>query len=153
LSNTGEWKEVLLHSEWEVDTKFRYKIIIPQEEPKQENCCTPIGQIKRYKDCIGCDRKPKQEQLEESSENKLRTEFETLIKNKTGSNIEFLLESNNTNYISWLENKWQAERMYSEEKVREAFKHGILFKEESVSTCEEAIETEFSMLVEQFKKK
>ena len=35
LSNTGEWKEVLLPSEWEVDTKFRYKIIIPQEEPKQ----------------------------------------------------------------------------------------------------------------------
>jgi hypothetical protein len=36
LSNTGEWKEVLLPSEWEVDTKFRYKIIIPQEETKQE---------------------------------------------------------------------------------------------------------------------
>jgi hypothetical protein len=30
------------------------------DEPKQENCCTPIGQIKRYVDCIGCDRKPKQ---------------------------------------------------------------------------------------------
>ncbi len=28
---------------------------------KQENCCTPEGQIKRYKDCIGCDKKPKQE--------------------------------------------------------------------------------------------
>jgi hypothetical protein len=51
-------------------------------------------------------------------------------------------------YITELE-----ERMYSEEKVRKAFKHGILFKEESVSTCEEAIEAEFSMLVEQFKKK
>jgi hypothetical protein len=49
--------------------------------------------------------------------------------------------------------KWQAERMYSEEDLEKAFKHGILFKEESVSTCEEAIETEFSMLVEQFKKK
>jgi hypothetical protein len=33
----------------------------PKEEPKQENCCTPIGQIKRYMDCIGCDRKPTQE--------------------------------------------------------------------------------------------
>jgi hypothetical protein len=48
---------------------------------------------------------------------------------------------------------WQQERMYSEEDLEKAFKHGILFKEESVSTCEEAIETEFSMLVEQFKKK
>jgi hypothetical protein len=79
-----------------------YKIIIPQEEPKQEttlekaaeiyankkgnipttkledaifkqgfidgakwqqekqDCCTPANQIKRYVDCIGCDRKPKQ---------------------------------------------------------------------------------------------
>jgi hypothetical protein len=49
--------------------------------------------------------------------------------------------------------KWQVERMYSEQDLRKAFKYGILFKEESVSTCEEAIETEFSMLVEQFKKK
>jgi hypothetical protein len=38
----------------------RYEIIIPQEESKQENCCTPAGQIKRYVDCVGCDRKPKQ---------------------------------------------------------------------------------------------
>jgi hypothetical protein len=38
----------------------RYEIIIPQEEPKQENCCTPASQIKRYVDCVGCDRKPKQ---------------------------------------------------------------------------------------------
>ena len=49
--------------------------------------------------------------------------------------------------------KWQSERMYSEEDLEKAFKHGILFKEESVSTCEEAIDVEFSMLVEQFKKK
>lgn len=37
-----------------------YKITLPNENIKQENCCTPTGQIKRYKDCIGCDRKPKQ---------------------------------------------------------------------------------------------
>ena len=24
----------------------------------QKKCCTPEGQIKRYVDCIGCDRKP-----------------------------------------------------------------------------------------------
>jgi hypothetical protein len=33
LSNDGQWKEVLLPSEWEVDTKVGYKIIIPKEEP------------------------------------------------------------------------------------------------------------------------
>jgi hypothetical protein len=38
----------------------RYEIIIPQEKPKQENCCTPAGQIKRYVDCVGCDKKPNQ---------------------------------------------------------------------------------------------
>jgi hypothetical protein len=48
-----------------------YKIIIPKEEPKQENCCTPIGQIKRYVDCKGCDRKPKQEKLHRLIKEKL----------------------------------------------------------------------------------
>jgi hypothetical protein len=43
-----------------------YEIIIPKEEPKQENCCTPIGQIKRYMNCVGCDRKPQQETLEQA---------------------------------------------------------------------------------------
>ena len=38
-----------------------------KEEPKQENCCTPIGQIKRYVDCKGCDRKPNQETLLEAA--------------------------------------------------------------------------------------
>ena len=47
-----------------VHTPISYEIIIPKEAPKQENCCTPTGQIKRYKDCIGCDRKPKQENTE-----------------------------------------------------------------------------------------
>jgi hypothetical protein len=37
--------------------KHIYKIIIPQEKPKQENCCTPVNQIKRYVDCVGCDKK------------------------------------------------------------------------------------------------
>jgi|688.fasta_scaffold396888_3 hypothetical protein len=31
-----------------------------KEMSKQtENCCTPVGQIKRYVDCVGCDRKHK----------------------------------------------------------------------------------------------
>jgi len=39
LSNNGQWKDVLLPSEWEIDTKIKYKIIIPREKPKQY----PIG--------------------------------------------------------------------------------------------------------------
>jgi len=29
-------------------------------QQEQQDCCTPAGQIKRYVDCIGCDRKPNQ---------------------------------------------------------------------------------------------
>jgi translation initiation factor 2 beta subunit (eIF-2beta)/eIF-5 len=80
----------------------------------------------------------KQETLEEAAE-----KYENSFK-----------ESDGTESVDFIEGaKWQAERMYSEEDLEKAFKHGILFKEESVSTCEEAIETEFSMLVEQLKKK
>ena len=39
------------------------------KEKLKENCCTPEGQIKRYIDCKGCDRKPKQETLEEITAN------------------------------------------------------------------------------------
>ena len=29
-------------------------------QQEQKDCCTPVGQLKRYVDCVGCDRKPKQ---------------------------------------------------------------------------------------------
>jgi hypothetical protein len=42
------------------------------EENKQENCCTPIGQIKRYVDCKGCDKKPEiKKEIVESMEKKI----------------------------------------------------------------------------------
>jgi hypothetical protein len=43
LSNNGQWKDVLLPSEWEIDTKIKYKIIIPQEEPRLINNCPKCG--------------------------------------------------------------------------------------------------------------
>jgi hypothetical protein len=49
-------------------------------EPKQENCCTPVGQIKRYIDCKGCDKKPEQGTLEET----LEEAAERIVKNKVG---------------------------------------------------------------------
>ena len=77
-------------------------IVIPKEESKQENCCTPAGQIKRYVDCKGCDRKPKQETLEEAAKN-----YGKDIGNKDG-----------TAQFDFIEGaKWQSERMYSEEEV------------------------------------
>lgn len=59
-----------------------------------------------------------QETSEKASVNILRMEFENLIKNKTNNKVEFLLESNNTNYISWLEGKLKQERSFSPEEVK-----------------------------------
>jgi len=99
---------------------FYYKIIIPKEEvllqssidgnpvwgePKQENCCTPIGQIKRYLDCKGCDRKPKQETLEEFIERTIDESFEIQL---ASSKIE--------KYMN-IAAQWQQQKSYSEEEV------------------------------------
>jgi len=70
-----------------------------QTGTKQENCCTPIGQIKRYVDCIGCDKKPKQETLEEVAE--------SLFPDSSIQKRIFIKGA-----------KWQSERMYSEEEVK-----------------------------------
>jgi hypothetical protein len=47
--------------------------------------------------------------------------------------------------------KWQAERMYSEEDMKLAFEHGILFSKESVSLCKEAINTEYELFIQNIK--
>ena len=87
------------------------------EEPKQENCCTPVGQIKRYIDCIGCDCKPKQETLEEASWK------HNPLKKLDG---EFLRHAFKEGA------KWQAERMYSEEDMINFAKY-ILSKEVTIA--------------------
>ena len=98
----------------------KYKIIIPKEEPKhipytgkvweptQEPCCTPIGQIKRYVDCKGCDRKPSQETLEEAAK---------AYVNKEGDIPTTELEDAifKQGFIDGA--KWQAKSMYSEEDI------------------------------------
>lgn len=57
---------------------------VKKEELKQENCCTPLGQIKRYEDCYGCDRKPKQEKLTytESAKKEERISNSIMMKRK-----------------------------------------------------------------------
>jgi hypothetical protein len=59
LSNDGQWKEVLLPSEWEVDTKVK-RVIIPKKDPKLHilSCC------RSYEECY-CGKYPKQEAPEE----------------------------------------------------------------------------------------
>ena len=47
-----------------------------------------------------------------------------------------------------VENKIES---FTEENVRKAFEHGVLFCQESVSVCKEAKDVEFDMLIKQIK--
>jgi hypothetical protein len=88
----------------------------PLEVSEQENCCTPIGQIKRYVDCVGCDRNPEDETVEEALSQKLQE--------LTNCELHGLDEQSFQNgYANGFVNgaKWQAERMYSEEEILEIF--------------------------------
>jgi hypothetical protein len=168
--------------DWKGVGDFRdYTIIIPQEEAKKCNFCNGEGRVTslelntekipdgvvnldkygKIANCPDCTEEPYRLEYD-SGEGIVGTEMEATDKSKQETledaaerNCESIThpycEREKSMFIAGA--KWQAERMYSEEDLEKAFKHGILFKEESVSTCEEAIETEFSMLVEQFKKK
>ena len=83
-------------------------------ETNQENCCTPIGQIKRYVDCKGCDRKPIQETLEEAACKALGYDYNDWVSlfSKDKSTVIY---SEVTNWCKGV--KWQQERSYSEEEV------------------------------------
>ncbi len=51
---------------------------LPLHRTSEENCCTPIGQQKRYIDCKGCDKKPSQIELNKESYIHKETINETL---------------------------------------------------------------------------
>jgi hypothetical protein len=100
------------------------------KETLEENCCTPIGQIKRYVDCKGCDRKPKQETLEEVAER--------------------LCPNKQVEYDMFIEGaKWQQERSYSEEDMRKAIQETITLMRYKATEFREHENT----IIEQFKKK
>ena len=123
-----KWDELNKELDDALDAEFG------SEEPKQENCCTPEGQIKRYVDCKGCDRKPKQETLEEAAL-KYSSEPQYFGKEsgfRTGA-------------------KWQQERMYSEEDMRKAYNQGIDDSFDMGFSSKD--DTNFNAFIEQFKKK
>jgi len=105
----------------------------PKEEFKQENCCTPVGQIKRYVDCHGCDKKPKQEKLTytESAKKEERISNSIMMKRKQETVDEAAEKQYPTiheqyQYDAFIEGaKWIQERMYSEEELKNAFKIGF----------------------------
>jgi hypothetical protein len=113
----------------------------PLEEPKQENCCTPIGQIKRYMNCVGCDRKPNEElhickycgiettQPDDECYAKPKQEtFEEAAKDFIENTMKFSFNSLETKtqanrMLKCVEfgAKYQAERMYTLEQISKDF--------------------------------
>jgi hypothetical protein len=140
---------------------------VKKEEPKQENCCTPLGQIKRYEDCYGCDRKPKQEKLTytESAKKEERIFNCTMMKRKQKTVEEAAEYYVKMQYPMGVEKeypindfiqgtKWMKERMYSEEDLI-SFAH-FYFREEFNSTMQNSDKSIDEILQEwfnQFKKK
>jgi hypothetical protein len=109
------------------------------EKMYSENCCTPIGQIKRYMNCVGCDRKPKQETLVEAAEK------------YSGLQAGTFTPPHKTTYKHGFEfgAKWQQERMYSEEDLKEAFRSNYTpFSATNTGDFDE----DFDRWFEQFKK-
>jgi hypothetical protein len=110
------------------DGTWRYQIIIPREEPKQEDEIIDISDHDGIGNAVDNlnNEEPKQETLEEAAE-------------------KYVEEDNNNRYYNDFiaGAKWQAERMYSEEEV-------IAIVEKSRET---GLTAEFLLLTEQFKKK
>lgn len=100
------------------------------EKLKQENCCTPLGQIKRYEDCYGCDRKPKQEThiCKYCNAETTQSDDECYAKPKTLEEVAERLYPTiheQYQYDAFIQGaKWMKERMYSEEEVINAFNEG-----------------------------
>ena len=91
-----------------------------QTETKHENCCTPIGQIKRYVDCIGCDKNPKQQTPEEAAK-------EYIIKKyQQGTYLGKL-------FIAGA--KWQQEQTISDEEIERLLKERWGLSEEFIAAC------------------
>jgi len=136
-----EIKEISYEGDFQNVEYVNYKIIIPQEEPKQDYSGVHIRHCYQGEyedsckygedDCPAKPLKPKQETLEEAAENYVIDE----------SFLPVYKEECERAFINGA--KWQAERMYSEEDLKSAFFNGGDMKD---------IE-EFNHWFEQFKKK
>lgn len=50
-----------------------------------------------------------------------------------------------------MEQKLTKDKVFTVEDMFKAFKHGILFNQETVSNCKEAVETEFELFIKSLK--
>jgi hypothetical protein len=118
LSNTGEWKEVLLPSEWEVDTKFRYKIIIPQEDPFEKSKLALRAYLLANKEKVTNDLQEMREKSSIDRDETVEEAAETWVFETNGHKWSNNDDTTGDNYGSFKAGAtWQAERMYSEEET------------------------------------
>jgi hypothetical protein len=102
-----------------------------QEEPKQLNCCTPAGQIKRYVDCKGCDRKPKQITIEH-----LVKFNEILGKLNTTSSQDILINSNTQAKEKQTAVEWLVEKLILDELIDVKNGHEFLHLQDKAKEME-----------------
>jgi hypothetical protein len=131
-------EEVEVQKNWNypLDKSWEYKIIIPQEEPKQEKWDKLNKELDdALEEEFGLEE-PKQETLED------------LLNKKANQSSRVDLDA----YANGLDDgaKWQSERMYSEEDLKEAFKSCYTpFGFDRIGDLEQ----DFNKWFEQFKKK
>jgi hypothetical protein len=126
-----------------LDKRWEYKIIIPQEEPK---ALTKL-EIAKNIAAIGIGKeKPKQETLEEAAKIHLGIPIDRVIDEE-----ERYYTADIGKYDSFIEGaKWQAKRMYSEEKVLELLPK---FAAYTLINADEETRLPLKEWFEQFKKK
>jgi hypothetical protein len=112
------------------------------DEPKQENCCTPIGKIKRYVDCKGCDRKPSKLKLTQLSKN-----VDDALDKETKESMSQWLKEKREQQETIEEASWRFNplKKLDGEFLRNAFVKG--------AKSDAARDYWFSIFKEQFKKK
>jgi hypothetical protein len=141
-----EVEKIELNTDYRSDWKqeFRYKIIIPQEEPKQD-LEKEMFELEQELDIPSSMRwhnsKPKQETLEEAAE-------------QYAEGFEYNQPSEHALFVNCFQGfiegaKWQAERMYSEEDVMNALHSVELKYNKDFTKIYEGMKEWF----EQFKKK
>ena len=124
---------------------YSYHIIILKEEPKpiHQQIIDAVGGKDRFREIAKI--KPKQETLEEAAENYARKQCDDMYDDIAPSGGSWGWETS-TDFIEGA--KWQAEKMYSEEDLREAILTSFLLGVDRGNYSKELEDK----LIEQFKK-
>jgi hypothetical protein len=87
---------------------------------KKDKCCTPKGQVPRYVDCKGCDKKPIEEMSKQTAVTLLFQEFRALseVMRKAG-------DEKNANLIDFLCEREEVAKQMEKEQIEKAWINGM----------------------------